>query len=250
MKEKKPWLRFLLALIPLLPAAVLSAIPGFQFTILLCLLASGLILLFCALSLWKGKASRILRSILAVLLVLGLLIGAGTEIMIVKNGLADNQDTPYIILLGAGVNGTSPSLVLQNRIDAAYDYLTAHPDTVCVVSGGLGPGEEISEAECMFRELTKMGISPDRIWQETRATSTVENIRFSLDLIESRTGSRPQNAGIVSNEFHLCRAKRMARDQGLDAVGIPAETSWISLRINYYLREVAAYWYYILFGGY
>ena len=250
MRKRKIYFRFLLVLIPMFPALALGVVPGFQFSIMLCFLASALILLFCVLSLWKGKASRIIRRILTVILVLGLLIAAGTEIMIVKNSQSDEEDTPYIILLGAGVNGTTPSLMLQNRIDAAYAYLTAHPDTVCIVSGGQGPGEEISEAECMFRELTKMGITPDRIWQETEATSTVENIRFSLELIENRTGSRPQTAGIVSNEFHLCRAKRMAQDQDLNALGIPAKTSWLSLRINYYLREIAGYWYYILFGGY
>ena len=67
-------------------------------------------------------------------------------------------------------------------------------------------------------------------------------------IIEEKTGARPQKAGILSNEFHLFRAGMEARRQGLEAIGIPARTSWLSLRINYFLREIPAVWYYALFG--
>ena len=97
--------------------------------------------------------------------------------------------------------------------------------------------------------LVEHGIAPERIWMEEKATSTWENIRFSLDLIEKTTGLRPKTAGIVSNEFHLCRAGLMARRQGLTAVGIPAHTSWVSLRVNYFLREIVAVWKLMILGS-
>ena len=55
--------------------------------------------------------------------------------------------------------------------------------------------------------------------------------------------------GVLSSEYHLYRAKLMARDQGIDPIMIPAETTRPSLRMNYYMREVAALWYYLLIGG-
>ena len=101
----------------------------------------------------------------------------------------------------------------------------------------------------MYNDLTARGIDPDRVWMEDRATSTRENIRFSLDLIEEKTGIRPEKIGLVSSEYHLYRAGLFAREENVTSYGIPARTTWITLRINYYLREIAAVWYYTLLGG-
>ena len=101
----------------------------------------------------------------------------------------------------------------------------------------------------MSQYLIEKGIEADRILLEDKATSTKENIRFSLDLIEDLTGVRPQKAGIVSSEYHLYRAGQIAKDLNLESVGIPATTRIISLRINYFLREIAGVWYNIIFGG-
>jgi uncharacterized SAM-binding protein YcdF (DUF218 family) len=101
----------------------------------------------------------------------------------------------------------------------------------------------------MCRELKAMGIDESRIWLEDKSTSTRENLRFSLALIESRIGTRPQTVGLVSSEYHLFRAGLFAADEGVQAVGIPAKTSWLSLRINYFLREIVAVWAYWVFGG-
>ena len=62
---------------------------------------------------------------------------------------------------------------------------------VAVVSGGQGDDEPETEAECMYRQLVNLGIQPERILMETQAKSTWENLRFSLDLLEQETGSRP-----------------------------------------------------------
>lgn len=100
---------------------------------------------------------------------------------------------------------TAPPVSLWDRIYAARDYLEAHPNTVAVVSGGKGKDEPMSEAICMYVELTNLGIDGNRIWTEDRAESTWENIRYSLDLIEARTGARPTRLGVLSSEYHLFR---------------------------------------------
>ena len=74
-------------------------------------------------------------------------------------------------------------------------------------------------------------------------------MRFSLALIAQRTGTRPDTVGVISSEYHLFRAGLMARDEGITAVGIPATTSWVSLRINYFFREIAGVWAYLVFGA-
>ena len=117
---------------------------------------------------------------------------------------------------------------------------------ICIVSGGQGSGEDITEAECMYRYLTNKGIDPQRIIQEDQATSTHENLTYSMDLIGWEHAS---SVGIVSSEYHLYRANLMARKLEMNPIMIPAKTTRLSLRTNYFLREIAAVWYYMIFGG-
>lgn len=194
--------------------------------------------------------AKVLRTIFTSLLCIGIAVCAVTEAIIIRASYGD-PDTPcqYMVVLGAKVNGTSPSISLSDRIDAAYAYMTAHPDVIAILSGGQGEDEGISEAECMFRELTARGIDEDRLWLEEKATSTWENLNFSLDLIAYKTGIRPDTIGLLSSEYHLFRASLFAKDCGVEAVGIPAATSWLTLRLNYFTREVAGVWHYFLLGG-
>ena len=101
----------------------------------------------------------------------------------------------------------------------------------------------------MYEELVNLGIEPDRIWIEDWATSTWENMNFTLELIEEKTGSRPEKLGVVSSEYHLFRASLFADACGGDFVGIPARTSRVSQMINHFMREVAGVWHYLILGG-
>jgi len=202
------------------------------------------------LSLKNEKAAKMLRRILTVCVCIGFLIAAVTGCFIIHAAFGDAQlDQQYIVVLGAGVNGTVPSLSLRERINAAYDYLSVHPDSIAVVSGGKGSGEHITEALCMYNELTKMGIDSSRVWMEDRSASTWANLNYSLELIEQKTGIRPDKLGIISSEYHMLRAGMMARDCGIEAVGIPAATSRFFQKTNHFLREIAGVWFYIVIGG-
>ena len=226
---------------------------GYSFSAWICFGIAGLIAIYQLLNLWikkDPKPALRLRRILTVLVVLfSLAYGITAGVVWFASSGMPHQPCDYVVVLGAGVNGTVPSLSLRNRLDAAYSYLTEFPDAVCVVSGCQGDGEDISEAQCMYNELVRMGIDPNRVWMEDQATNTRENLRYSLDIIRERTGSQPAEIGIISSEYHLLRAGFFARELGIDSFGIPAETTWLSLRINYTLREVAAVWYYIILGG-
>ena len=227
----------------------LMAVPGFRFSIVLCFCGAGLLVLFWLLLLRPTPLTRNICKILCFLLLIGC-IAAGITLGFVVSAAhpAEEPTCDYLIVLGAGVNGTVPSLTLQDRINAAYDFLSVHPNTVAVLSGGQGPRENITEAACMYRELTQMGIDSSRLLLEEKSTSTMENLTFSMNVLEDITGIRPEKVGILSSEYHIFRAKCFAKDLGLEPVGIPAKTSWFSLRTNYYLREIAAVWKYLIFG--
>lgn len=228
----------------------LMIIPGFQFSIVLCFSFAALLVLVSFLLKFPSATNLLLLKAVCLVLILGILAAAVTAGFILGAAHPNLQPAcEYIIVLGAGVRGTVPSLSLSERIQTAYRYLTANPSTVAILSGGQGPGEEITEAACMYGELTKMGIDGSRLLLEERSTSTLENITFSLDVLESATGAQPETIGIISSEYHIFRAKQFAKKLELDPVGIPAKTSWITLRLNYYLREIAAVWKFLILGS-
>lgn len=203
------------------------------------------------LHLWEkwNPAVKGIRIAVSILLVLVLIAVCVTLIPILRGPVAAGGDSDYVILLGAGVKGTEPSQILRDRIDQSYIYLTNNPDAICIATGGKGDGENISEAQCIYNHLTAMGIDGSRIWLEDQATSTIENFRYSIALIAEKTGSVPETVTVLSNEFHLYRASRMAADCGLEADFIAAPTSHVLIRISYTIREVFALWKYLLVGG-
>lgn len=140
-----------------------------------------------------------------------------------------------VVVLGCRVRGETPSLMLSRRIRAAGEYLLEHESSVCVLSGGKGKGEEISEAEAMRRELIKMGIAESRIFLEDKSTDTEENLRFSAAVI-AENGLNTDIA-IATDGFHQCRAWLNAKQCGLNAGAVGAKTPFWLLP-PYYIREL------------
>lgn len=181
-------------------------------------------------------------------LILLLIAAVITGRLILSAGRGMSGNFQYMILLGAKVNGHAPSPILQDRIDAAYEYLSAHPDVICIVSGGKASENRISEAKCMFDGLVAMGIDPQRIWLEDKAINTKQNIRHSMALIEEKAGARPASVGILSSDTHLLRAKLLAKRQGVSAITVPAPSSHRSSYRKHFLREIPVIWYYWIIG--
>lgn len=187
------------------------------------------------------KTASILRNLLTALLCIALAGFITVEIPIIAAARTDkNPKAPYLIVLGAGVNGTKPSLSLLNRLEAAREYLETYPDSIAVVSGGQGEGEHITEAQCMSDWLKQNGIAQDRIIMEAESSSTDENLRLSLKKIAENGGDPNGKVAVVSSEYHLYRAKYMARRLGAEPLGVAGSTSYPVLMINYFIREAAA----------
>ena len=250
-------MRFFKWLIPtffvLLGIFLSGFVRGHSFLGLICLCIAGIITVYYLLALLKTNhrmTHKVLSTVFSSILCFGLAVCAVTEVLVIHASLGDPHTTcEYVVVLGAKVNGTTPSLSLSDRINAAHAYLTEHPNTVAILSGGQGDDEGISEAQCMYDQLKKRGVPPSCLWLEDKATSTWENIRFSLDIIEEKIGKRPETIGLLSSEYHLFRARFFAKDCGVETIGIPAKTSWFTMKLNYFTREVAGIWHYIILGG-
>ena len=176
----------------------------------------------------------ILTGILVVVAAVILLAGVETAFMI-KAATAKPSENATVVVLGCRAYGSRPSIMLASRLDAAYEYLTEHPDAICIVSGGQGPDESMPEAECMYLYLTEKGIAPERIYQENRSTSTRENLLFSQEIIEAE-GLNPEIA-IVTNEYHEYRAGMVADALEMEYSAVPARTP-LWLFPTYYIREL------------
>ncbi|MDO5409046.1 MAG: YdcF family protein [Lachnospiraceae bacterium] len=182
----------------------------------------------------RPAGKYLLNAALLIAVIIGGLVITETACMITaaKKTPAPNAT---VVLLGCKVNGEHPSLMLLKRLEATWEYMEENPDSVCVVSGGQGPDENISEAECMYRYLTQKGIAPERLYKEDRSTSTRENLAFSKEIIEAHQ-LNPEIA-IATNEFHEYRAGKIADALGFTHSSVPGKTPWY-LFATYYVREL------------
>ncbi|MCR5701240.1 MAG: YdcF family protein [Lachnospiraceae bacterium] len=213
-------------------------------------LAVGIILLIYGLftkgineflsSIWGIPFGKIILIIIS--FVAGVAIGFAIiiSIFIFKACTTTPKGDETLVILGCQVKGTRPSLMLTERLDAAKSYLDEHENATCVLSGGKGDDEGISEALCMYNYLVEQGVSSDRLFLEDKSTSTRENLQYSLDIIKENNLN--ENVAIVTNEFHEYRAFKIAEKLDIKPSAVPAHTHWW-LFSTYFVRE----WYGVIY---
>ncbi len=190
-----------------------------------------------------GLAARTARRVVIVVLVIGAILFLAAEIPILQDSRSDaDTDADYLIVMGAGVNGSVPSQSLEDRLEAALLWLQDHPDAKAVLSGGQGSKEDDTEAQVMYIWLTEQGIDPDRLLLEDQASNTYENLEYSLEIIAEDGGDASGTVAMLSSEYHIHRVRYIAQSLGCDPVCVAAPTSIVALRINYTIREAFAMW--------
>ena len=141
-----------------------------------------------------------------------------------------------MIVLGAQVHGERPSRALKLRLEKATQEWERCGKPILLLSGGQGDGESITEAECMKRFLVEKGIPEDKMILEDESVSTMENLQFCARLSDCKE----KKTGIVSNNFHVYRALKLAKKQGYqDVCGVAAGSDW-RYQIHYMVREAFA----------
>ena len=186
---------------------------------------------------WAAAPTAAKRIVLAACAVIAVwLVATSALVLSAFNANGDEStgdDLDCIIVLGAQVRENGPSAVLQFRLDTAAAYLSEHPSTRCIVSGGQGPNEPVPEAHIMARYLEQCGIDSSRITIEDESLNTDQNIRNCMALLDAEN----DRVGIVTNNFHIFRGVALARKQGIANVyGISAPSTPFYLPNNL-LRE-------------
>ena len=143
----------------------------------------------------------------------------------------------YIVVLGAGLNGTEVTPLLASRIDKAIKLWRRRPqELTLIMSGGQGPDEVISEGEAMKAYALRQGVPQSAILVDNQSRNTHENLQFSYKIMEKGR----EDFVIVTNYYHLLRALILARRLGLKCQGYGAKTK-LYFSINAFLREFIGY---------
>ena len=195
----------------------------------------------------------------------------------------------YIIIHGAGLDGPRPTPLLTGRIDKALElWKKQHQHGKFVVSGGQGADEIVSEAQAMRDYLLEKGVSADAILMEDKSTTTWENLRYSLAIINAdratgvdatssaavassgdvtttasdastsdASGTVASSSGfttaVVTSDFHVFRCAEYAHNLGIKADGIGSHTKgwyWPTAFIREFIAITKAHlWPYLVIGG-
>ena len=195
----------------------------------------------------------------------------------------------YIIIHGAGLDGPRPTPLLAGRIDKALElWKKQHQHGKFVVSGGQGADEIVSEAQAMRDYLLEKGVSADAILMEDKSTTTWENLRYSLAIINAdratgvdatssaavassgdvtttasdastsdASGTVASSSGfttaVVTSDFHVFRCAEYAHNLGIKADGIGSHTKgwyWPTAFIREFIAITKAHlWPYLVIGG-
>lgn len=152
-------------------------------------------------------------------------------------------DPGAMIILGCQVKPWGPSILLQDRLDKALAYFEEHPDVTIVTSGAQGPDEPCTEATAMRDYLVEHGVPEGQILLEEGSTSTLENIRYSIDVLAEHGYDVTADIAVVSNGFHLARV-RMIWDRVCGGTynlsTLAAPSSHAPSRLKMYIREPLA----------
>jgi uncharacterized SAM-binding protein YcdF (DUF218 family) len=165
------------------------------------------------------------------------LAAVGTWIAI-GPAVPDDSHAATAIVLGAAVNGDTPSPVFAARIDHAIALYRADRVERILITGGQSPEDSLSEAASGAVYAQARGVPAEAILLEGRSRTTRQNIDNAKAMI-GPAGSEP--VLIVSDPLHMRRAMAMACAAGLNAQPSPTPSSRyrsLGTRLPFLAREV------------
>ena len=191
---------------------------------------------------YKGRRFPLWVNVLVGLALTGVLVFGALLGQVLSGAKDDVMGAPQaMIILGCQLHDWGPSVMLQDRLDKALEYLEDHPDVTVVVSGGQGANEPASEAEGMAGYLAEHGVSRERIILESQSHNTNQNLRWSAQHLEEAGIDVKDGVIIVSNGFHLTRIRMLAGRAGYENVStLAAPSSHLPSRLKMYIREPVA----------
>ncbi|WP_124101045.1 YdcF family protein [Ruminococcus sp. Marseille-P6503] len=184
---------------------------------------------------WRGAAGKAVLTAAVLLLSASAACAFILSVSMIKAMKKRPVKPDLLIVLGCKVNGKRPSRMLRRRLNAAFEYMSEHKSVRCIVSGGKGSDEKITEAEAMKRYLVSKGIDADRIIKEEKSFSTDENMKNSLEIVDMLGLER--RITVVTDGFHQYRAGLIAKKRGAEEVHAISARTEPRYIFTYWIRE-------------
>ena len=192
---------------------------------------------------WYQRQNRVVRACLCLLL-LGVLAFSALEGYVLLHARTWVEGEPEVMVIyGCKVMPWGePSIALSDRLDAALEYFEAHPDTLVIVTGGQGPDEPVTEAGAMRDYLVEKGVPPEQILTEGASHNTWQNVKNTLELMETLGLETDGNVVAASSGSHLCRVEILwKRAGGGELAGaVAAPISHAPSAVKMFFREPIA----------
>ena len=152
------------------------------------------------------------------------------EGIVATESLSPDADYDCILVLGAGVrdDGT-PSDMLYDRVSVSTEVYTALGDTPILMSGD--HTGDYNEVGVMKSLATELGVPSEDIFLDHEGYSTYES------LYRAKAVFGAKKIIIITQEYHLHRALYIARELGMEAVGVSADLRPYRLQGRYDARE-------------
>jgi len=173
-------------------------------------------------------------------LVLAIALALGWAAVVVAAAVAATRDqattSDAIVVLGAAQYNGRPSPVFRARLDHAAALYQRGLAPVVLVTGGVGTGDTLSEAEVGRRYLVKAGLPEAAVLALPAGTSTSTSLDGVAHWFKGRDSRRVL---LVSDGFHMLRLQIIATRLALVPFTSPAPNS--PIRAN--PRRNAAYFF-------
>lgn len=126
------------------------------------------------------------------------------------------DDYDCILILGCGVRGNSPSLMLADRLSKGLELYQNGASQKLLMSGDHGK-DDYDEVNVMKDFAIENGVASKDIFMDHAGFSTYESMYRAKEVFEA------DKILIVTQKYHLYRAVYDARALGLDAYGVAAD---------------------------
>lgn len=164
--------------------------------------------------------------------------------------VSDGKSADAIVVLGAAQYDGKPSRVLRARLDHAKALYDKKKGKIIITTGGKRPPDVSTEGGVGKKYLEALGVPAERVLAEEESLTTKQNL---MRVAEMSDKLKISSLVLVSDPFHMYRARLIAEDLGLQVYLSPTRTSPISksekLQVKYMLREVALVFAHVLFDA-
>lgn len=117
-----------------------------------------------------------------------------------------------IVVFGAAEYVGRPSPVYRARLDHAYELFEQGMAPLVITTGGSGKDPKFSEGQVGRDYLANKGVPDVNLIAETQAGDTDQSARRVAVILEA---NELKSALLVSDAYHLYRAKRMMEREGI-----------------------------------